>query len=47
MKHLESALSGIRAGEFAPSTSVHTCPNCPAFFICGPVPAGSFQKKFD
>jgi superfamily I DNA/RNA helicase len=45
-KHLETALSGIRAGEFAPSPSLHTCPNCPAFFICGPVPAGPFQKKF-
>jgi hypothetical protein len=46
-KHLETALTGIRAGEFAPTVSLYTCPNCPAFFICGPVPAGSFQKKFD
>lgn len=45
-KHLEAALSGIRAGEFAPNVSLYTCPNCPAFFVCGPVPAGSFQKKF-
>ncbi|MBR0695342.1 UvrD-helicase domain-containing protein [Bradyrhizobium lablabi] len=45
-KHLEEALSGIRAGEFAPNVSLFTCPNCPAFFVCGPVPAGSFQKKF-
>jgi superfamily I DNA/RNA helicase len=45
-KHLEEALSGIRAGEFAPNISLFTCPNCPAFFVCGPVPAGSFQKKF-
>ncbi|MGJ5196558.1 MULTISPECIES: UvrD-helicase domain-containing protein [unclassified Bradyrhizobium] len=45
-KHLEDALSGIRAGAFAPNVSVYTCPNCPAFFVCGPVPAGSFRKKF-
>jgi superfamily I DNA/RNA helicase len=45
-KHLEAALAGIRAGEFAPTVSLYTCPNCPAFFVCGPVPAGSFQKKF-
>jgi len=45
-KHLEAALSGIRAGEFAPNVSQFTCPNCPAFFVCGQVPAGSFQKKF-
>lgn len=45
-KHLEAALSGIRAGEFAPEVSLFTCPNCPAFFICGPVPAGPFRKKF-
>jgi hypothetical protein len=45
-KRLEAALSGIRAGEFAPDVSQYTCPNCPAFFVCGPVPAGSFQKKF-
>jgi len=46
-KHLEAALSGIRAGEFAPNASLFTCPNCPAFFVCGPVPPGSFRKKFD
>jgi hypothetical protein len=45
-KHLEETLSGIRAGAFAPNVSIYTCPNCPAFFVCGPVPAGSFQKKF-
>lgn len=45
-KHLEDALFGIRAGAFAPKVSLFTCPNCPAFFVCGPVPAGSFRKKF-
>ena len=45
-KHLEEALSGVREGAFAPNVSLFTCPNCPAFFVCGPVPAGSFQKKF-
>lgn len=46
-KHLEAALSGIRDGNFAPDASLFTCPNCPAFFVCGPVPPGSFRKKFD
>lgn len=46
-KHLEAALSGIRAGQFAPEPSSFTCPNCPALFICGPVPLGAFRKKFD
>ena len=46
-KHLEAALSGIRAGQFAPEASLYTCPNCPAFFVCGPVPSGAFRKKFD
>nr|WP_249799707.1 MULTISPECIES: PD-(D/E)XK nuclease family protein [unclassified Bradyrhizobium] len=45
-KNIEDALSGIRAGAFAPKASLFTCPNCPAFFVCGPVPAGSFRKKF-
>jgi hypothetical protein len=46
-KHLETALSGIRAGDFSPNASPFTCPNCPAFFVCGPVPPGEFRKKFD
>lgn len=45
-KHLEAVISGIRAGAFAPNVSQYTCPNCPAFFVCGPLPAGPFQKKF-
>ncbi|MDA9436278.1 UvrD-helicase domain-containing protein [Bradyrhizobium sp. CCBAU 51627] len=45
-KQLEAAISGIRAGAFAPDESQYTCPNCPAFFVCGPVPPGPFRKKF-
>lgn len=33
-------LRDIRAGEFEAKSSVFTCPNCPAFFVCGKVPPG-------
>lgn len=39
-------LGDIRAGRFPAEVSSRTCPNCPAFFICGPTPAGPLQKKF-
>lgn len=38
-------LAGISAGRFEAKESSFTCPRCPAFFICGPVPAGLLQKK--
>jgi hypothetical protein len=44
-KNIEAMLGRIRAGEFPPKASQFTCPTCPAFFVCGPVPVGSFQKK--
>ena len=34
----------IRNGRF-PTDPGRTCPRCPAFFICGPVPPGSLPKK--
>ena len=43
---LDNALSDIRLGKFPPEPSIHTCPGCPAFFVCGPVPQGGLQKKF-
>lgn len=43
---LEKFLSDIRAGQFPAEVSSRTCPNCPAFFICGPTPDGPLQKKF-
>jgi hypothetical protein len=39
-------LKKIRSGLFPPVPSTRVCPGCPAFFICGPVPAGPLQKKF-
>lgn len=42
----EEALADISAGRYPRDESPRTCPRCPAFFICGPVPAGAFQKKF-
>lgn len=37
---------GIRAGQFKTAVSERTCPNCPAFFVCGAVPAGTLSKNF-
>lgn len=37
----------IRAGRFPRKESTRTCPRCPAFFICGPVPGGPLEKKFE
>ncbi|MER9074267.1 UvrD-helicase domain-containing protein [Mesorhizobium sp. M0904] len=43
---LSKFLADIRAGRFPAEVSSRTCPNCPAFFICGPTPDGPLQKKF-
>jgi superfamily I DNA/RNA helicase len=42
----EQMMADIRAGQFPRKESSRTCPRCPAFFICGQVPAGSLEKKF-
>ncbi|WP_445220483.1 UvrD-helicase domain-containing protein [Bradyrhizobium sp. Pa8] len=42
----EEMIGEIRAGRFPREDSPRTCPRCPAFFICGPVPAGTLEKKF-
>jgi hypothetical protein len=39
-------IAEIQAGRFPRNESPRTCPRCPAFFICGQVPAGSFEKNF-
>ncbi|MCH5514643.1 UvrD-helicase domain-containing protein [Pseudomonas syringae] len=36
----------IRDGRFRTNASDATCPNCPAFFVCGEVPAGTLSKHF-
>lgn len=43
---LSDYLSAIRAGTFEAVPSERTCPGCPAFFICGPVSAGTLEIKF-
>ena len=43
---LSGILDGIRAGHFLPERSERTCPGCPAFFVCGPVPEGTLEKIF-
>lgn len=39
------ALENILAGAFATDPNPRTCPSCPAFFFCGPVPLGPLTKK--
>ena len=43
---LEGFLQEIRRGRFQAEPSARVCPGCPAFFICGPTPAGILGKKF-
>jgi superfamily I DNA/RNA helicase len=39
-------LAKIGSGAFPRKESPRSCPRCPAFFICGPVPSGAIEKKF-
>jgi superfamily I DNA/RNA helicase len=39
-------ISKIGSGLFPKKESSRSCPRCPAFFICGPVPGGTMEKKF-
>lgn len=43
---LGNILRDIRGGNFRAKASDMTCPNCPAFFVCGAVPPGTLSKKF-
>lgn len=43
---LGSILRDIRDGNFRVKASDVTCPNCPAFFVCGAVPPGALVKNF-
>ncbi|WP_062794271.1 UvrD-helicase domain-containing protein [Cupriavidus metallidurans] len=40
---LQGYLTEIRAGQFPANGSSRTCPNCPAFFVCGEVPLGTLE----
>ncbi|MNT26623.1 hypothetical protein D3C72_1622120 [compost metagenome] len=46
-RHMESHLQSIRAGEFPAEPSAFSCPNCPALFICGPVPMGVLDVRLE
>jgi superfamily I DNA/RNA helicase len=43
---LATFLGDIRSGRFPAEVSFRTCPNCPAFFICGQTPEGPLKKSF-
>jgi superfamily I DNA/RNA helicase len=42
---LSDFMTKIRSGQFPTEPSRFSCPLCPAFFICGPVPEGKLQKS--
>ena len=42
---IAGALDSIVAGAFPVNPNPRTCPSCPAFFFCGPVPDGQLTKK--
>lgn len=45
-ERLAGFLRNIRLGRFPANVSPRSCPGCPAFFICGPTPAGALRRKF-
>jgi superfamily I DNA/RNA helicase len=42
---IEGVGEAVRTGVF-PMEQTSTCPRCPAFFICGRLPAGPLRKEF-
>lgn len=42
---IEGVGKAVRTGVF-PMEQTSTCPRCPAFFICGRLPAGPLRKEF-
>ncbi|TPG04136.1 ImmA/IrrE family metallo-endopeptidase [Rhodanobacter glycinis] len=40
------AISQVRAGSFTANPSSFSCPQCAAFFLCGPLPPGALRKAF-
>lgn len=42
---VDEVISAIVAGDLPPDRNSRTCPRCPAFFICGPLPEGTLVKK--
>jgi superfamily I DNA/RNA helicase/Zn-dependent peptidase ImmA (M78 family) len=42
---VDRVISAIVNGDLPPRRSSRSCPRCPAFFICGALPLGTFVKK--
>lgn len=42
---LSGSVAGILGGRYPPRPSTRTCPTCPAFFVCGPLPPGRLEKN--
>lgn len=42
---IKSHLAAIRNGQFPAKASSFSCPNCPALFVCGPVPIGRLKPE--
>lgn len=42
---VDKVVSAILDGDLPPERSSRSCPRCPAFFICGPLPSGTLVKK--
>ncbi|OHV95085.1 UvrD/REP helicase [Janthinobacterium lividum] len=42
---IQTNLGAIRNGNFPAEASLFSCPNCPALFVCGPVPTGYLQPE--
>jgi hypothetical protein len=45
-ENLGAFLKEIRLGLFPAKPTSHSCPACPAFFVCGSTPQGALIKKF-
>lgn len=46
-EQIAQTLRELGSGLFPMKESERSCPSCPAFFVCGPVPGGALEKKLD
>lgn len=42
---VEDIVAKIHAGEYPAEEEARTCPRCPSYYVCGPVPHGSLKIK--
>lgn len=47
LQKYDSAIAGIRAGNFPPKLNDRNCPRCPQYFICPAVPGGGNMLSDD